>query len=168
MKRIAILLENYYDDKELLYPYFRMQEAGFDVDLIGSKAGETYKSKNGLPSTSDKASSEVNAKDYDALIIPGGFSPDYMRRNADTIAFTNAINAQNKPIAAICHGAWLLISSIDLSRRTMTGFHTLKVDLENAGATFVDQAVVTDGNIITSRTPKDLPVFAQAIIKALK
>lgn len=168
IKKVAILLENLYDDKELLYPYYRLQEEGFNVELIGAKQHTVYKSKNGVPATSDMASADVSADDYDALVIPGGFSPDYMRRTQATVDFTHAMDAQNKPIAAICHGAWLLISSCDLSKRTMTGFHTLKIDLENAGATYVDQNVVVDGNLITSRTPKDLPAFAKAIIDALK
>ncbi|MFW5838696.1 MAG: type 1 glutamine amidotransferase domain-containing protein [Bacillota bacterium] len=168
MKRIALLIENLYDDKELLYPYFRMKEAGYQVDLVGKTKDTVYKSKHGLPMTSDVASSDINATDYDALIIPGGFSPDYMRRTQATIDFTNAMNEQNKTIAAICHGPWLLISSCDLSNKTMTGYHSLQVDIENAGATYLDQDVVIDDNLITSRNPNDLPAFAKAILSALK
>ncbi len=168
IKRIAILLENLYDDKELLYPYYRLQEEGFTVDLIGAKANTTYKSKNGVPATSDKASSDVSADEYDALVIPGGFSPDYMRRTQATVDFAREIDKQKKPIAAICHGPWLLISSCDLKGRKLTGFHSLKIDIENAGATYLDETVVIDDNLITSRTPKDLPAFAKAIIDTLK
>jgi protease I len=168
MKRIALLIENLYDDKELLYPYFRMKEEGFHVDLIGKTKDTVYKSKHGMPMKSDAASSDVSASDYDALIIPGGFSPDYMRRTQATIDFTKAINNQNKPIAAICHAPWLLISSIDLSGKNITGYKSLQVDIENAGATYIDKDVVIDENLITSRNPNDLPAFAKAIISALK
>lgn len=167
MKKIAILLENLYDDKELLYPYYRLQEEGFKVDLIGTEKDKTYKSKNGIPMKSDFASKDINANDYDALVIPGGFSPDYMRRIKATVDFTKAMNALHKPIAAICHGPWLLISSSDLRGKNLTGFHSLKVDIENAGATYLDKEVVIDDNLITSRTPKDLPIFVKEIINSL-
>lgn len=167
MKRIAILIEELFDDKELLYPYYRMQEEGYTVDLIGAEKNVSYKSKYGMPLKSDLASQDVSAKDYDAVIIPGGFSPDYMRRTKATVDFVRDMNAQKKPIAAICHGPWLMISSCDLKGRKLTGFHSVRVDIENAGATYLDQEVVVDGNFITSRTPKDLPAFAKAIIKSL-
>lgn len=167
IKKVAILVENLYDDKELLYPYYRLQEAGFQVDLIGKKENETYHSKQGVPVTSDLASKDISADDYDALVIPGGFSPDYMRRTQATVDFVHSMADQKKPIAAICHGPWMLISGTNLKGRTLTGFHSIKIDIENAGATYVDQAVVVDDFIITSRTPKDLPVFVGEIIKAL-
>jgi len=168
IKKIAILVENLYDDRELLYPYYRLQEEGFTVELVGPEQNRIFKSKNGVPVRSDRASADVTADDYDALVVPGGFSPDYMRRTKATLEFTKAMHDSGKTIAAICHAPWLLISSIDLSGRKLAGFHTLKVDIENAGATYVDEEVVTDGNLITSRTPKDLPAFAKAVIQALR
>jgi protease I len=168
MKKIAILIENQYDAKELLYPYYRMQEEGYEVHLIGTKAKTTYTSKNGVPLDSDFASQDVTADQYDALIIPGGFSPDYMRRNQATVYFVKAMHQQNKPIGAICHGPWLLISSIKLKGRKLTGFHTLQRDIENAKATYVNEELVVDGNLITSRSPKDLPIFAKTLVDALK
>ena len=168
MKKIAILIEELFDDKELIYPYYRMQEEGFAVDLIGAEKNVSYKSKFGMPLKSDFGSKDVSASDYDAVIIPGGFSPDYMRRTQATVDFVKAMNAQKKPIAAICHGPWLMISSCDLKGRKLTGFNSVRIDIENAGATYLDQEVVVDGNYITSRTPKDLPAFAKAIIKLLK
>ncbi|OHE44473.1 MAG: protease, partial [Tenericutes bacterium GWF2_38_8] len=111
---------------------------------------------------------DVSASDYDAVIIPGGFSPDYMRRTQSTIDFVKEINAQKKPVAAICHGPWMMISSCDLKGRKLTGFHSVRIDIENAGAIYLDQEVVVDGNFVTSRTPKDLPAFTKAIIKLLK
>lgn len=167
IKRIAILLENLYDEKELLYPYYRLQEEGYSVDLIGAKKATPYTSKHGLPMKSDCASQDVSADDYDALVIPGGFSPDYMRRTQATIDFVKAMDQQKKPIAAICHGPWMMISSCDLTGRSLTGFHSVKVDIENAGATYLDEEVVIDKNYITSRTPNDLPAFLKAILNAL-
>ncbi|MFP4286741.1 MAG: type 1 glutamine amidotransferase domain-containing protein [Candidatus Izemoplasmataceae bacterium] len=168
MKKIAMLIENLFDDLELIYPYYRMQEEEHHVDLIGKKANETYKSKNGVPFKSDLASKDALAKDYDALIIPGGFSPDYMRRTKETLDFVKAMHEEGKVIAAICHAPWVLISSIDLKGKNLTGYHSIKDDIINAGANYLDQAVVIDQNIITSRTPNDLPFFIPAIIKKLK
>lgn len=167
LRKIAILIEDLYDDKELIYPYYRMQEAGFQVDLIGSIANNTYKSKFGMPLKSDYASKDVSPSDYEGVIIPGGFSPDYMRRCQATIDFVRAMDQQQKVIASICHGPWLMISACNLKGKKLTGFHSIRIDIENAGATFVDQAVVVDGHLITSRTPADLPVFAKAIIDKL-
>jgi len=167
MKKIALLIENLFDDKELLYPYYRMQEEGYQVDLIGTDKDTIYKSKFGLPMKSDKSSSEVNASQYDAVIIPGGFSPDYMRRSESTIAFVRAFDQTKKPIVSICHGPWLMISACQLKGRNVTGFHSIRVDLENAGAIYLDQEVVVDGHLITSRTPNDLPALMKALIKHL-
>ena len=167
MKKIAILVADFFDDNELFYPYYRFQEAGYHVDLIGADADVSFKSKKGQTAISDLAARDVKASDYEALMIPGGFSPDYMRRSKDIVAFAKAMNDQQKPIGAICHGAWLLISVADLKGKTLTCYHSIRVDVENAGATYVDQAVVVDGNLITSRTPKDLPVFMKTFLNQL-
>lgn len=164
MKKIAILVEDLFDDKELIYPYYRMLEEGYRVDLIGSQANVNYKSKHGLLMKSDFASQDVSANDYDAVIIPGGFSPDYMRRTKATVDFVKNMDEKKKTIAAICHGPWLMISSCQLKGKQLTGFHSVRIDIENAGATFVDQGTVVDGHYITSRTPQDLPTFTKAII----
>jgi protease I len=168
MKRIAILIENLFDDKELIYPYIRMQEEGFRVDLIGPEKHTVYQSKHGLPMKSDLSSKDISADDFDALIIPGGFSPDYMRRSQATIAFVKAMDEQKKTIAAICHGPWLMISACHLRSKRLTGFYSIKDDIENAGAIYLDQDVVIDGHLMTSRTPQDLPAFSKAIIAQLK
>ncbi len=167
MRRIAILIEDLFDDKELIYPYYRMQEAGFTVDLIGSMGNNMYKSKFGMPIRSDLASKDISALDYEAVIIPGGFSPDYMRRTQATIDFVRAMDTLGKPIASICHGPWLMISACQLKGKHLTGFHSIKVDIENAGASYLDQAVVIDGHLITSRTPADLPLFVKTLIDKL-
>ncbi|MCF7927235.1 MAG: type 1 glutamine amidotransferase [Candidatus Izimaplasma sp.] len=168
MKKIAILIENLFDEKEFIYPYYRLQEEGYNLDIIGKEKGHIYHSKSGMPITSTLASKDANPKDYAALIIPGGFSPDYMRRTESTIDFAHKMNTQGSIIAAICHGPWLMISSCDVSNRQLTGFYSIKDDIENAGATYVDEDVVVDGNFITSRTPNDLPVFVKTIIDELK
>lgn len=167
MKKIAILVANYFEDNELFYPYFRLKEAGYHVDLVGAKANETYKSKHDAPAISNVASKDVSSKDYLAVIIPGGYSPDHMRRTKETVDFVKAMDKENKLIAAICHGPWMMASSCDLKGVTLTGFYSIKDDLVNAGATYVDQEVVVDKNYITSRTPKDLPAFLKAILKYL-
>jgi protease I len=168
MKKIAVLIAEYFDDKELFYPYYRLIEEGYHVDLIGAKENESYQSKTGAIAKSDLASKDVCADDYEGVIIPGGYSPDHMRRTQATIDFVKAINKQNKLIASICHGPWMMASCCDLRDRKLTGFFSIKDDLVHAGAIFVDEAVVVDKNFITSRTPKDLPVFLKAIISYLK
>ena len=167
IKKIAILVADLFDDNELYYPFYRLQEEGFQVDLIGAEKQATYKSKHGAPAVSHFAAKDVSAKDYDALIIPGGFSPDYMRRSKDIVQFAKTMNDLEKPIAAICHGPWLLISCCDLKARRLTGYHSIRIDIENAGASYLDQEVVIDKNIITSRTPQDLPAFMKAFIEKL-
>ena len=167
MKKIAVLLENQFDERELIYPYIRLLEEGYEVHLVGTEKDKEYKSKAGLVQKSTHSSDNVSSKDYDGVIIPGGFSPDYMRRCKATVEFVKAMNEENKLIAAICHGPWMLASCCDLKGKRLTSFFSIKDDLVNAGAEYVDEEVVIDGNIITSRTPKDLPAFMKAVIKNL-
>lgn len=167
MKKIAILIENLFDERELIYPYYRLLEEGFEVDLVGSDKDTVYTSKAGLTEKSNKASADVSAKDYDALVIPGGFSPDYMRRTQATKDFVKQMNIEGKPIAAICHGPWMLASCCDLKDRRVTSYSSIKDDLVNAGANYIDEEVVVDGNLITSRTPNDLPAFSKALINMI-
>lgn len=166
--KIAILVENLYDDFELYYPYYRLLEEGFTVDLIGVKKGEKYLSKHGLPAITTHAVSDIEAKDYDGLVIPGGFSPDYMRRSSEILKFVRDLDAYKKPIASICHGPWVMISACQIQGKKLTSYHSIKDDITNAGAIYVDEAVVVDENYVTSRTPKDLPVFVKTFIETLK
>ena len=168
MKKIAILIENLFDERELIYPYYRLLEEGFEVHLVGSQKDTIYTSKSGVTEKSSHASDEVSAKDYDGVVIPGGFSPDHMRRTKATVDFVREMDQANKPIAAICHGGWMLASACDLKGKKVTSFFSIKDDLINAGAEYLDEEVVVDGNIITSRTPKDLPIFLKTIIENLK
>jgi protease I len=168
VKKIAILVADLYDDNELYYPYYRLLEEGYQVDLIGALSNTTYKSKHGLPVVTTHAAKDVFAKDYDGLVIPGGFSPDYMRRSSDIVAFTKDMDKLQKPMAAICHGAWLMASACDLKNKNMTCFFSIKDDIIHAGANYLDEAVVVDGHLVTSRTPKDLPVFVKTFISVLE
>lgn len=166
-KKIAVLCEDLVDDKEMVYPYYRMQEAGAEVHVIGPAAGTHYKGKYGIDFKSDKAASEISADDYAAVIIPGGYAPDKMRRDPAFVAFVREMDRQGKVVAAICHAGWMLVTADVLRGRTATAFHSLEVDLRNAGAEFVDREVVRDGNLITSRGPDDLPAFCRAIIEVI-
>jgi protease I len=166
-KRVAVLVEKFYEDLELWYPVLRLREAGCDVKIVGPKAGETYASKHGYPARSDFAASEVKAADFDAIIIPGGYSPDHMRRHPPMVELVKEAARLGKVLAAICHGPWMLCSAKCLKGRKTTGFFAIRDDVENAGGIWQDAACVRDGNIVTSRTPDDLPAFMQGIFEAL-
>ncbi|SIO01594.1 protease I [Singulisphaera sp. GP187] len=166
-KRVAVLVEKFYEDLELWYPVYRLREAGCNVKLVGPKAGETYASKHGYPAKADVAASDVKASDFDAIIIPGGYSPDHMRRHKSMIDLVTHAAQQGKVLAAICHGPWMLCSAKCLKGRKVTGFFAIRDDVENAGGVWEDAAVVRDGNLVTSRTPDDLPAFMQGILAAL-
>jgi protease I len=166
-KRIAVLVEKFYEDLELWYPVLRLREAGHDVKIVGPKKGETYASKHGYPAKADTAAADVTASDFDAIIIPGGYSPDHMRRHKAMVDLVTTAAEQGKILAAICHGPWMLCSARCLSGKRTTGFFAIRDDVENAGGVWVDEACVRDGNIITSRTPDDLPAFMQGILGAL-
>ncbi len=165
MARIAILVEKIYEDLELQYPRLRLKEAGHQVDIVGPKAGETYVGKHGYPQKAEKAASEVKAGDYALIVIPGGSSPDHMRRNEHMVKLVRDAAAKNIAMAAICHGPWMLCSTSVLKGRRCTSYMSIVHDCVNAGGQWVDEEVVVDGNIITSRTPDDLPGFSNAILQ---
>jgi protease I len=167
MKRIAILIEDLFNERELIYPYYRLLEAGYEVHLVGPKKDAVYTSKSGLTEKSTHASNEISAEDYDAVVIPGGFSPDFMRRTRATVDFVREMDKLNKPVAAICHGGWMLASACNLTGKKVTSFFSIKDDMVHAGAEYVDEEVVVSGNIITSRNPNDLPVFLKTIVEKL-
>jgi protease I len=166
-KSIAILIEDMYNEFEFWYPYYRMKEAGANVTVVGTGAKE-YHSKIGLPAPGGTSAGSVNAVDFDAVIVPGGFAPDRMRRSADLLKFVRDVFQQGKVVAAICHAGWVLVSAGVLKGKRATCFFAIKDDVVNAGANYVDQEVVRDGNLITSRMPDDLPAFCREIIAALK
>ena len=167
-KRVAVLAEDNYQDLELWYPLLRMREAGAEVKVIGTGSAETYTSKHGYPVTVDTAADEVKAADLDAVIIPGGYAPDRLRRYPAVLKLVREVFEQGKVVAAICHAGWVPISAGILKGKKATCFFAIKDDLINAGATYLDQEVVQDGNLITSRTPDDLPAFCRTIIAALE
>ena len=166
-KRIAVLVEQKYEELELWYPVYRFREAGATVTLVGPEAGKTYPSKLGYPAKATVAAADAKAADFDGVVIPGGFSPDYIRRRGARLELVRGLHARGKPLAAICHGPWVLCSTTALKGRTATGYHSIRDDMENAGATFVDREVVVDGHVITSRTPDDLPAFTKSLLVAL-
>jgi protease I len=167
-KRAAILIEQQYQEMEVWYPYYRLKEAGCKVTMVGPEAGQSYPSKCGYPAKSDKAAKDVSANDFDILIIPGGFAPDFIRRTEAMIRLTSEMAEQGKVVAAICHGPWVLCSTQALKGKKATCFFAIKDDVMNAGAKYVDAEVIRDGNVITSRKPDDLPAFMQAVIQTAK
>ena len=166
--RAAVLVEQMYQEMEVWYPIYRLREAGCKVTVVGPEAGQTYPSKLGYPAKSDKAAKDVSANDFDVLIIPGGYAPDHLRRCEPMIRLTSTMAEQGKVVAAICHGPWLLCSTQALKGKKATCFFAIKDDVSNAGARYVDEEVVRDGNLITSRKPDDLPAFMQTIIQAVR
>jgi protease I len=165
MAHIAILVEKIYEDLELQYPRLRLKEAGHTVEIIGPKAGETYVGKWGYPQKSEKAASDVKASDYQLIVIPGGSSPDHMRRDGGMVRLVRDAAAKGIPMAAICHGPWMMCSTDVLKGRRCTSYMSIAHDVVNAGGKWVDEEVVVDGPIITSRTPDDLPGFSKAIVQ---
>ncbi len=166
-KKAAVLAEDNYENLELWYPVLRLREAGATVTIVGPKAGETYKSKEGYSAKADISMDDARAADFDAVIVPGGYAPDKMRRYPAMLRLVREAFEQGKVVASICHAAWVPISAGIVKGKTMTCVSAIKDDLINAGAHYVDKEVVVDGNVISSRTPPDLPAFCREIIKAL-
>jgi protease I len=168
MSKIAILVDRMFEDSELSVPLDRLRAAGHQVDLVGQSAGVEVTGKQGKERVRiDKAVRDVTAQDYDALVIPGGYSPDHLRMNIDAVRFTRAMALAGKPVAAVCHAPWMLIEADVTDDRMVTSWPSVRTDLLNAGARWVDREVVEDGNIITSRKPDDLPAFCDAILRQL-
>jgi protease I len=167
--RIACLLGSMFEDSEFRIPYDRLKAAGYTVEIIGMKAGEVvtgYKGKEKVKV--EKSIDEVRPEDYVALLIPGGYSPDHLRRDKRFVEFVKRFDALKRPIAAVCHGPQLLLTARLVRGRTMTAWETVQGDLEQAGAIVKDEPVVIDGNWITSRKPDDLEAFSEALIDMLR
>ncbi|HZY89260.1 MAG TPA: type 1 glutamine amidotransferase domain-containing protein [Gemmataceae bacterium] len=167
-KRAAVLVEQQYQEMEVWYPIYRLREVGCKVTVVGPEAGQNYPSKLGYPCKSDKAARDVSADDFDLLVVPGGFAPDYLRRHEAILRLVGDMAERGKVVAAVCHGPAVLCSTQALKGKRATCFFAIKDDVANAGASYVDAEVVRDGNLITSRKPDDLPAFMQAIIQALR
>jgi protease I len=168
-KRIAILVEQGFEDAELTEPLRAMKAAGARVMLVGSGIQKTYKGKRGVAEVKvDADADQVRADYFDAVIIPGGYAPDKMRLHKPMIDLVRKAHELGRPVAAICHGPQLLISAEVVRGRKVTSWPSIAIDLENAGALWFDEAVVRDGNLITSRQPADIPDFNAAILQALQ
>lgn len=167
-KRIAILAEDDYQEMELWYPLYRMREAGAEVVVIGMPGVKFYQSKHGYPVQVDAPADAVSAESFDAVIIPGGYAPDRMRRHRAMLGLVSQVFEKGGIVAFICHAGWVPISADIVQGKRVTSVSAIKDDLINAGATWVDQEVVQDGNLISSRGPSDLPAFCRVIIAALE
>lgn len=166
-KRIAILVDQAYQEMEVWYPYFRFQEAGAEVILVGAEAGKTYPSKCGYPATAARSYDQCGADDFDGIVVPGGYAPDHIRRHEKANRLVHEMDARGKLVASICHGPWVLCSAGILKGRKATCFFAIKADVVNAGALYEDAEVVVDRNLITSRKPEDLPAFCRESIRVL-
>lgn len=166
-KRIAMLAEDHYEDLELWYPLIRLREAGARVEVVGMPGVSTYHSKHGYAVDVDVTVGEVAPQDFDAVVIPGGYAPDRIRRHGALLDLVRGVFEHDGVVAFICHAGWVPISAGIVEGRRVTSFYAIKDDLVNAGADWVDKEVVQDGNLISSRTPDDLPAFCRTIIARL-
>ncbi|MDP2899227.1 MAG: type 1 glutamine amidotransferase domain-containing protein [bacterium] len=166
-KKIVILVERDYQDLEVWYPLLRLREEGANVIPVGSGSSKEYKGKYGYPIDVSTSVGAIRADEVDAVIIPGGWAPDYLRRYPAVVAFVKEAFRKGKIVASICHGGSLLVSAGVVKGKRLTSFMAIKDDLVAAGADFVDEEVVRDGNLITSRKPEDLPAFCKSIIESL-
>ena len=168
MKKIAVLVEDNYQVLEVWYPYLRLREEGFETILVGTGSKREYKSREGYSAIEEMQVKNAKPAEFAAVVIPGGYAPDILRRYKEVNHFVSQMHREGKIVASICHGGWVLVSAGILKGKTVTGFFAIKDDLANAGAKFIDKEVVVDGNLITSRNPYDLPAFCREILKQLK
>ena len=166
-KTVGILVEDQYEDIELWYPLLRLREAGATTLVIGPEKGKTYAGKRGYPMAAEEAAGAISADALDGLVVPGGYAPDRMRVHGEMTDLVRSVHDAGKPVAMICHAGWVGISAGIVRGRKVTSVRPIKDDLVNAGAEWVDEEVVVDGSVITSRTPWDLPAFAEALVEAL-
>ncbi len=167
MKNTLAIIDDIYEDLELWYPKLRLEEAGIRVTIAAPEAGRPYSGKHGYPCVADTAIADIKASDFDALLVPGGFAPDKLRRDPKVLQLVRDFEAAGKPIAHICHAGWILISAGVLRGRRTTSTVGIRDDMVNAGGIWLDEPLVIDGNQIASRTPRDLPVFAKALVDAV-
>jgi protease I len=167
MKKVLLFVHNGFEDRELMIPYYRFQEAGYRVDVVGPKADMTYNGEYGLTIKSDLSPEEVNIEEYVAIIIPGGRAPDRMRTHKGLVRLAKEASEKGKVIAAICHGPQLLIEADVVKGKKTTCYVSVSTDLKNAGGIYLDKSVVVDGNFVTSRFPADLPDFCREALRVL-
>jgi len=166
-KRIVAFVDEEFEDLELWYPVHRVREEGAEVHLVGLERGKTYIGKYGVPATSDYAYADIDTTQYDGVLVPGGWAPDKIRRYADALRIVKEMDAAGKPVGQICHAGWVLISAKILNGRTVTSTPGIRDDMENAGATWLDEEVVVDGNLVSARRPPDLPAYGKAFCDKL-
>jgi deglycase len=167
MARVAFLVDELFEDSEFQVPYDELRKEGHEAVVVGRTAGTEVTGKKGTRVRIEQGSSDARADAYDAVVIPGGYSPDKVRTDSNLVALTRLVHDAGKPVAAICHAGWMLAEADIVRGRTVTSYHSIRTDLVNAGANWVDQEVVEDGNLITSRTPADLPAFCGALKRQL-
>jgi protease I len=165
--KIAILVENDYQDQEVWVPFYRLREEGYETVAVGPAATQ-YKSKYGFPIQAQIAAAEARSGDFLGVVIPGGWAPDRLRQNPAILKLVKDLYEKRRVVASICHGGWVLASAGIAKGRRLTSYQAIRDDLVHAGAEFVDQEVVRDGNLITSRKPDDLPAFCREILRALQ
>ena len=168
MSRVAMIVDELFEDSELRVPYDRLTAVGHEVVIVGRQSKQRISGKRGKETvTTERAIDDVSASQFDALVIPGGYSPDHLRTDRKMVALTRDLFQAGKPVAAVCHAGWMLVEADIADGHTVTSWPSIKDDLINAGARWVDREVVEDGNLITSRKPDDLPAFSDAILRQL-
>lgn len=167
-KKVISFIHNDFEDLEFWYPVLRLREEGIEVTIAGELPNREYIGKYGVPARSDCAFSDINVDEYDGLLIPGGWAPDKLRRFPEVIEIVKKMNSQDKVIGQICHAGWVTISANILKGKRVTSTPGIKDDMQNAGGVWLDEPVVVDGNIVSSRRPMDLPVYMQKYIEVLK
>ncbi len=167
MKKVAVLIADIFDENELIYPLYRLME-DFEVHLVGDEKDKAYQAKSGFEKKSTHAAKEVRAEDYAGVMIPGGYSPDKMRNSEAMKQFVKDMDAQKKPIAAICHAGWMLTSCCDVKGKTLTSTPTIQDDMKHAGVNWVNEALAVDGHLITARRPDDMPDFIKEFVRQIE
>ncbi|MEK4536489.1 type 1 glutamine amidotransferase domain-containing protein [Peribacillus sp. FSL K6-1552] len=167
-RKIVSLVHDEFEDLELWYPILRLKEEGAIVHLAGEEANEKYIGKYGVPAHSELAYRDIKPEEYDAILVPGGWAPDKIRRFPEVISLIQHMDANEKPIGQICHAGWVLVSAKILQGKKVTSTPGIKDDMENAGAIWYDEPVVTDGHLVSSRRPPDLPDYLREFINVLE
>ena len=166
-KKVAILIDDGYEDSEFIYPYYRLIEAGMTVDIVAEKK-MVYRGKHGTTAKATESIHGLESRDYDAVYVPGGYAPERLRREPEMVAFVRSLYEEGKALCAVCHGPSLLASAGILKGKKVTGYHSIKDDLKNAGAYYADKPVEQDENIITARDPKSLPAMMTLFLPLLE
>lgn len=167
MAKVAFLVDEIFEDSEFQVPYDEVRKAGHEAVVVGKEKGKEVTGKNGTKVTVELGSDDARSEDFAAVVVPGGYSPDKVRTDQKLVRLTREAYEHGKPVAAICHAGWVLAEADIVRGKTVTSYQSIKTDLVNAGAEWVDKEVVEDGNLITSRTPADLPAFCAALVRQL-